>query len=114
VLLLLLLVLVRILFNVRQRDDEDDMDVCGNDKDEEKVRPPIKRSTYKSSRSSSQQLLLGPSPPVPIVAFPQANLQITTVSDDTVQMEELSIKKIPDDNENEDFVDDNRDLAIGY
>jgi hypothetical protein len=105
--------------NVRQRDDEDAMDIGGNDNDEEKVIRPLNK-TFKSPRSSSQQLLLGPSapsvpsPPVALVAFPQANLQITTVSDGasvgTIPIEQLQIEGIPQ----EEFVDDNRDLPDDF
>jgi len=113
--------------NVRQRDDDDAMDV-GNEEEEKQNRPPAKRSTYKSPRSSTQQLLLGaPAPyPPPIAAFPQDNLQIeatgaaasaskSVISDgwsvDTPPMDSIEIEKTPQE---EDIIDDNRDLPNGF
>jgi hypothetical protein len=113
--------------NVRQRDD-DAMDV-GNEEEEKQNRPPSKNRKFKSPRSSTQQPLLGPSAPIipPIVGFPQDNLQIeatgaaasaskSLVSDgwsvDTPPMDSIEIEKTPQ--EEEDIIDDNRDLPNGF
>jgi len=114
--------------NVRQRDD-DAMDTGGGEQEEEKQnRPPAKNRKYKSPRSSTQQPLLGPSAPIipPIVAFPQDNLQIeatgaasaskSVISDgwsvDTPPMDSIEIEKTPQ--QEEDIIDDNRDLPNGF
>ena len=113
--------------NVRQRND-DAMDV-GNEEEEKQNRPPSKNRKFKSPRSSTQQPLLGPSAPIipPIVAFPQDNLQIeatgaaasaskSLVSDgwsvDTPPMDSIEIEKTPQ--QEEDIIDDNRDLPNGF
>jgi hypothetical protein len=87
------------------------------EEEEKQNQPPAKRSSLQSSRSSTQQLLLGPPP---IVAFSQCNQIVTskTISSDssyqssiaTIPMEDLGIK----DNAQEEFIDDNRDLASDF
>jgi hypothetical protein len=110
--------------NVRQREDEEDaMDVA--DEEEKQKRPPAKKSTFKSSQSSSQQLLLGPPASYP-PAFPQSNLQLqnsaaskSLISDGSsigsMPMGEIEIEKIPQEEfTEEEFIDDNRDLASDF
>jgi hypothetical protein len=108
--------------NVRQRDD-DAMDVTGGGNEEEKQnRPPAKRSTYKSPRSSTQQLLLG-APASHPPAFPQSNLQLQnsaasaskSVISDGWSVDEIEIEKIPQEvSTEEEIIDDNRDLPDGF
>jgi hypothetical protein len=100
--------------NVRQREDDDEMSIGGSESEEEDVPPPSKRTF----NPSSQHLLLGP-PPI----IPQSSLQITAAADaaasktitdgssmGSIQVDGLGIEEIPQ----EEFVDDNQDLASDF
>jgi hypothetical protein len=106
--------------NVRPRDD-DDME----EEEEEEEEVEEETHTQPAKRTYTPQLSSKPHaayPPMHLVTLPQASLQIsasaagagalTTISTDdgsTIVVDEMGID-LPDDEDDEDFLDDNRDL----